>query len=281
MPKVSVIIPVYNAEKYLSEAIESVIDQSYDDWEIIAVNDGSTDSSPDILKNYENRYPSKIRVLHQPNSGLSAARNAAIAAANGEYIAFLDADDLWLPEKTDEQVYLLDNNSDIGLVYSDIFELKNGKLKKRRNIIGGRMFRGDIFDSLFYQNFIPVLSVMVRKSVLDKCGLFDPVYHGTQDYDLWMRIADKYQIDFIDWQLATYRIHEQNMSANNVEKMGREDLELMEQWLEKKPYLSSSFKYNIKKAQIQYNIGIYHLGTKQFFKALNDLALGLLYLIRK
>lgn len=281
MPKVSVIIPVYNAEKYLLEAIESVIDQSYDDWEIIAVNDGSTDSSPDILKNYEDRYPSKIRVLHQPNSGLSAARNAAIAAANGEYIAFLDADDLWLPEKTDEQVYLLDNNSDIGLVYSDIFELKNGKLKKRRNVIGGRMFRGDIFDSLFYQNFIPVLSVMVRKSVLDKCGLFDPVYHGTQDYDLWMRIADKYQIDFIDRQLAIYRIHEQNMSANNVEKMGREDLELMEQWLEKKPYLSSSFKCNIKKAQIQYNIGIYHLGTKQFFKALNDLALGLLYLIRK
>ena len=280
MPKVSVIIPVYNAEKYISDAIESVIAQTYKNWEIVAVNDGSIDRSPEILKDYEDQYPNKIRVIHQPNSGLSMARNIAISAANGEYIAFLDADDLWLPEKTEEQVHLLDINSDIGLVYTDVYELQNKKLKKKRRIIGGKMFRGNVFNSLFYFNFIPVLSVMVRKSVLDDRGIFNPKFYGTQDYDLWMRIVEKYQIDFVDSQLAIYRIHEQNMSTN-VEKMMQEDIELMERWVEKKPYLSSSFKYNIKKAQIQYNIGIYHLNTKRFFEALNDFALGFSYLIHK
>lgn len=280
MPKISVIIPVYNAEKYLSDAIESVIEQTYDDWEIVAVNDGSTDSSPVILKTYEKRYPTKIRVIHQSNSGLSAARNVAIAASRGEYVAFLDADDLWLPEKIDEQIRVLSTNTDVGLVYSDVYDLKKGKLKKRRRVIGRGMFRGNVLEPLFYHNFIPILSAMVRKSVLEDCGFFDMNLYGTQDYDLWMRIAEKYQIDFIDHQLAIYRIHEQNMCAN-VEKMEREHFELMERWVKKKPYLSSSFKYNIKKAQIQYNIGIYHLITKQFIKALNDLAFGLLYLIHK
>ena len=173
MPKISVIIPVYNAEKYLSDAIESVIEQTYDDWEIVAVNDGSTDSSPVILKTYEKRYPTKIRVIHQSNSGLSAARNVAIAASRGEYVAFLDADDLWLPEKIDEQIRVLSTNTDVGLVYSDVYDLKKGKLKKRRRVIGRGMFRGNVLEPLFYHNFIPILSAMVRKSVLEDCGFFD------------------------------------------------------------------------------------------------------------
>jgi glycosyltransferase involved in cell wall biosynthesis len=93
LPKVSVIIPVYNAEKFLSETIESVIAQTYPDWEIIAVDDGSTDRSLEILRKYEQRLPSKIHVITQRNSGVSIARNNAIAIAKGEYIAFLDHDD--------------------------------------------------------------------------------------------------------------------------------------------------------------------------------------------
>jgi len=115
MPKISVIIPIYNAERYLSETIESVMAQTYSDWEIVAVDDGSTDKTPEILKDHEKKLSKKLCVITQKNSGVSIARNTAIAAARGEYIAFLDHDDLWLPEKLEKQVKLLDSNKKLGL----------------------------------------------------------------------------------------------------------------------------------------------------------------------
>ena len=158
MPKVSVIIPIYNAEKFISGTIESVIAQTYQDWEIIAVDDGSTDKTPEILTKYKKKLSSNLQVITQENSGVSIARNKGIPAARGEYIAFLDHDDLWTPEKLEKQVKLLDSNKELGLVYSDSYVIDEcGNLEKdtlissilSRNILRSNVFRGNIFKELF------------------------------------------------------------------------------------------------------------------------------------
>lgn len=233
MPRVSVIIPVYNAERFISETIESVTAQTYEDWEIIAVDDGSRDRSLEILKEYSKRY-SRIRVISQKNAGSSAARNNAIRVSRGEYIAFLDHDDLWLPDKLEKQVRILDSNKKLGMVYSDSRIIDAEGNTKRNTMVHGRFFRGNIFNKLIEYDFIPLLTVVVRRGVLDKTGMFNPRFKTSEDYDLLLRIAEHYPADFIKQALTKYRVHSEAFSRN-VELTAREDLQIMEYWLNRKP----------------------------------------------
>ena len=127
-PTVSVVLPAYNAEAFVAEAVESVRAQTYDDYELLAVNDGSTDRTGEILDELAAGFPA-MRVIHQANTGLAGARNAAIATMQGQYIALLDADDVWLPEKLARCVAFLDENPDLSIVYTpmDPFDGKTGK----------------------------------------------------------------------------------------------------------------------------------------------------------
>jgi len=274
MPEVSVIIPVYNGEKFLSEAIESVIAQTYSDWEIIAVNDGSTDRSLEILRRYERLLPSKIRVISQENYGLSIARNRAIAMAKGDYIAFLDCDDLWLPEKLEKQIDFLNSNKEPGLVYSDNHEIdEHGNLIKENVFLfyNAKYFRGYVFNELFYANFISTPTVMVRREVLDKVGVFNPKFRIAQDYDLWLRIAEHYPVDFIAEPLAKYRFHRENISRN-VDVMVNEDFQIMEYWLNKKPELRRELKSQIKqkRARLHYHLALYYFHNHKIKKAIPE-----------
>lgn len=235
VPRVSVVIPAYNAQEYISESIRSVLAQTYRRVEIIVVNDGSRDRTPELLAGFGSR----IRVIHQDNMGLSGARNTGIRAARGELIAFLDADDLWLPQKTEKQVHLFKNDSRIGFVYTRILPFGPNAERDFR-YISPRFHRGRILRHLFLYPFITVSSVMVKKECLDKVCLFDPENPSTQDYDLWMRLAQYYRADFVPEALVRYRVHASGMSRDRV-FMLRWILYVIERQLHRTPDVFSDF----------------------------------------
>jgi glycosyltransferase involved in cell wall biosynthesis len=191
-PYISVIIPTYNRKILLAKAIDSVLRQTYTDFELIVVDDGSDDGTPDLLK----KYPSKLRALTQTNKGVSAARNAGINAAKGQLIAFLDSDDLWLENKLMRQVDFFNHNPDILICQTKEIWIRNGSRvnpKKRH-----KQPNGMIFEQSLELCLISPSAVMLRKTLLDEVGLFDEGLPACEDYDLWLRICWKYPVFLID-----------------------------------------------------------------------------------
>lgn len=241
-PKVSVIMNCYNSSKYLCEAIESVYAQTYGDWEIIFWDNASTDNSAAIAKSYDE----KLKYFYAEKTvPLGHARNFAIEKARGEYIAFLDCDDVWLPEKLENQIGFLELNEDVALIYSDSSIIdEEGVLKKNTYLWGNQQFyRGNIFEKLLLADFIPLLTVVLRKKILDEVGLFNTKYKIAEDYDLFLKVAESNKIDFIDQPLSMYRIHSFNASKN-MELMIQEEFQLIDYWDDKE----TDFAENIKKA---------------------------------
>lgn len=218
MPKVSVVIPAYNCERFISDAIESILRQSYKDYEIVIVDDGSTDKTAEIIKQYNNE---KIKYIYQTNGGPAKARNTGIFNSKGEYIAFLDQDDAWLTNKLKLQVEVLENNNRVGLVYTDIYIVRddvfnNSTLKFRRSFQIRPPQRGKVLKDLFLENFIPTSSVMVHRECFEKIGMFDLSLPPIEDYDRWLRISAQYDIDYIDKPLVKYRDHVACFRKNEV-----------------------------------------------------------------
>jgi len=229
-PLVSVVIPAYNARLYIRETLDSVLAQTYPNIEVVVVDDGSTDDTPVILKEYLKR----IKVIRQENKGLSSARNAGILAARGELIAFVDADDLWLPQKIEKQVNLFEKDPQLGFAYTGISHFGPGS-NRVRPCIRPKFYKGYILRHLFNYPFIAVSSVMVRKVCLDKVGLFDSKNPSTQDYDLWMRLAPFYRADFVSEPLVRYRVHHSAMSSDRIHML-RWMLYVIERQLHRTPH---------------------------------------------
>jgi glycosyltransferase involved in cell wall biosynthesis len=217
MPIVSVIVPCYNAARYLPVCLDSILNQTFQSFEIVVVNDGSTDDTETIIKPYLN--DPHLRYVVQENGGPSKARNTGIAHAKGRYIAFLDSDDLWDKTKLEKQLALFDR-PEIGVVYTRVryidecgrpvtYEQKNEHLRPRE---------GNITNYLFVDNFVPFSSVMVRKDCLDKIGCFDEELGVAEDWDLLLRLSVRYEFKFVDEPLLQYRFHG-NQISSNTEKM--------------------------------------------------------------
>jgi glycosyltransferase involved in cell wall biosynthesis len=209
MLSVSVIIPVYQSSPTIREALDSVLDQSVQVKEIIVIDDGSTDNLDETLRPYEK----KILHLKQENSGASAARNNGIRHATGDIIAFLDADDFWLPEKLAMQLPLFDN-LDIGVVFGNTYFYHEGKFQEKTYFDLFKPSRGSVFLPLFAQDFIPVLTGLVRRNILEYSGLFNESIQYVEDYDLWMRLAKITKFDYIQDPIAGYRISSNQISKN-------------------------------------------------------------------
>lgn len=228
MPEVtvSILMPVYNGEQYLSEAIESTLAQTYQNFELLIVNDGSTDNSKAIVATYLSN--PKISYFEQQNAGVAAARNQAIRNANGKYIGFLDQDDLWLPDKLSTQIQFLDTNQEIAFVHS-----RQGYIQADGALIADYPkdwiadLHGNCFTELFKRNRIAVLTVLLRKNVIDKIGFFNETVSRVDDYELWLRICSKYPIGFQDKKLALYRCHDTNASHDYI-KMEQAELNALE-----------------------------------------------------
>jgi glycosyltransferase involved in cell wall biosynthesis/predicted SAM-dependent methyltransferase len=204
LPKVSVIIPTYNRASLVIEAIDSVISQTYQDYEIIVIDDGSTDNTPDVLA----AYSKKVKYVRLPHSGKPAtARNAGLSIAEGEYVAFLDSDDRWLPTKLEQQIPILESDLEIGLVCSNSFVNYQGKDESDQLYLRPDPgFSGDILPKLLEQNFIITSTAVIRRALLEKTGPFCQLSELTalEDFDLWLRISSLSRISFTPEALAIY-----------------------------------------------------------------------------
>lgn len=212
-PLVSVIIPYFYEEKYLEEALESVFSQTYKDYEIIVVDDGSATGG---AKNICEKYKDKLKYIRQENKGVSAARNNGIVNSRGECIAFLDEDDIWLPDKIEKQVRYFEElkrkNINIGLIYTG-----QQMIDENNNVLANGLCKssGYNYKLLLFGNFIGTPScVMTTRSVLRDVGLFDEGLLQCQDFDMWIRIAKKYDIYSVNEILTKYRNRQNSLSKD-------------------------------------------------------------------
>lgn len=191
-PEVSVIIPTYNRGWILKEAIDSVLAQDFTDFELIVVDDGSTDDTKKILDDY-NR---DLVVIRQSNKGVSAARNRGINAAAGRLLAFLDSDDLWLPGKLATQVAFFDANPSAVINQTEEIWIRNGVRVNPK--VRHHKFTGMIFERSLALCLVSPSAVMVKRSLFDEVGLFDEDLPACEDYDLWLRISWRYPVHLIE-----------------------------------------------------------------------------------
>lgn len=241
-PLVSVVIPTYNRARYIGETVESVLAQTYDNIEIIVVDDGSTDDTRRVLKPYQEH----IIYIYQENQGPSVARNTGIMKSTGPYIAFLDSDDLWMPEKLEIQVAYLNEHPEVGLVHCDFLlqvENPNGPVLKKWPY-ANNWPSGYVLPFMFVQSMIGTSSVVTRRECFDVAGLFDPRFFGPEDYHLWLRIARHYPITYLDKPLSIYRHHGENLTTNRV-GLKREILSVVESFVQENPGLEEEIGVDV------------------------------------
>jgi len=220
-PKVTVMIPTYNYGRFVGEAIQSVLDQTFQDWELIVIDDGSTDDTAAVMRAFDDR---RIRYVYQENQGNPAARNTGLRLANGEYFACLDADDVWFPDKLRKQVAQLDSlPPTVGLVYGnvDLFSDEDGSIIQRflevQTPPRGQVFR-KLLDNEGY--FIHDTAALIRREVFDRVGPYDESLLRFQDWEMWVRIARVYEVETLDEPLARVRRHSSN-AIGSLDKMHR------------------------------------------------------------
>ena len=191
-PKVSVIVPTYNRADRLERALNSIVSQTCQDFELIVVDDGSTDKTYQLMKSF----PKAQYFYIKKNSGVSKARNVGLAFAKGELICFLDSDNLWKEKKIQIQSLWLENNKDSQICYTDEIWVRNGVRVNPMN--RHRKYSGDIFRHCLGLCIVSPSSVMIRAKLFDEIGNFDESLPACEDYDLWLRIASKYAFHFIE-----------------------------------------------------------------------------------
>ena len=230
-PQVSINICCYNSEKYLEETLQSVCAQTCEDWELVVVNDGSTDSTEQIVGKYKAEgWP--IVYHAQANAGLGRARNRALELSRGEYIAFIDHDDLWQPDKMDRQLALLRARPDVGVVYSNSYSIDASGRITGTCLQPHQFFRGDVFEDLLLVRFIPPwLTVVFRREALIAAGPFLP-YRIVEDYDILLRLAARFPFDYVMDPLASYRSH-LSQSSRHYDVMLAEQLSVYDSWAQK------------------------------------------------
>jgi len=211
---VSLVIATFNHARFLAAALDSAVAQTLRDVEIIVVDDGSTDDTPAVLA----RYGRRIRMIRQANRGLSAARNAGLAAAHGTYASFLDADDVLMPTKLAEQAAILDRAPAVGWTYCDVLieTTATGAETRASERFGyaSRMLEGWLFPELIHGNFIPAIAPLIRRTVLDAAGGFDERLTALEDWDLWLRLSLIAEARYSPAALARYRVRPGSMSED-------------------------------------------------------------------
>lgn len=277
IPLVSVIIPTYNSADFIEKALESVFRQTYQNFEILVIDDGSTDTTKIILEKYRDR----IRYYYQENTGPAGARNRGIRMALGEYIAFLDADDIWLPTKLEKQVALFEQRENLGMVTTGVcsfdengvFGFSTGKRNK--------LMKGDIVRNIFLKSDVGTPTVMVRKRIFESIGYFEENIHQAEDDNMWIRIAAHYDVELIDETLVRVRNHPLRITLNKSELL--ESVQKNIQLLKTK--YGDTVRKRIEKAiprkisHVQFAIGYGHYENGDYNRARKAFARGAYYRI--
>jgi glycosyltransferase involved in cell wall biosynthesis len=207
MPEVSVIIPTYNSARYLRQAVDSALAQTFTDYEILVIDDGSTDRTEELMSLYR----ASVRYIRQRNGGVAAARNRGIAESRGRYVAFLDADDTWYPNKLERQISALGILGGFRLCYSgftlvapDLTPIRQVQSRRRDSALEDLLLRGNIVGS--------ICAVVCERALFKLVGDFDPSLSQCADWDMWVRLATLTEFLYVDEPLVTYRQHNSNMS---------------------------------------------------------------------
>jgi glycosyltransferase involved in cell wall biosynthesis len=251
MPTVSVVIPAYNAEQTILETIESVLGQSFKDFELIVINDGSTDKTLDLLSLLKHF---QLKVFSYSNGGLPVARNRGIAHSSGKYIAFLDADDLWTSDKLELQVSALENCPEAGVAYSWTCNMSADGDTFYPGI--SVLYTGNVYSELLIENFIASGSnCLIRREAIDTVGEFDSSLKSYEDWDYWLRLALKWPFIVVPKYQVLYRQSSGAMSSkiNTMEKYG---LVVIERAFESAPIELKALKRKSLAVNYQYLSGM-------------------------
>jgi glycosyltransferase involved in cell wall biosynthesis len=222
-PKISVIIPTYNRAAYLYESIDSVLCQTYEDLELIVVDDGSSDNTREVVQEYNDL---RIKYIYKKNGGAASALNLGIKESKGNYIARLDSDDMFLPEKLEMQIKFIDFNPDIGLVYTQAYNTDE-KGNVLELYLKDHTYPNNSLKVLRYFLFPPSQSIMFRKSCIDRVGYFDEDMPITEDWDFCIRMAQYYKFAYIDKPLVKIRKHTKMITSDKI-KSAQAILRVME-----------------------------------------------------
>lgn len=225
MPHISVIIPAFNAEQTIAETLASVLQQSYVDFEVIVVDDGSTDETVKRVQQFED---ARIQITSYPNAGLSTARNRGIANATGTLITFLDADDLWTVDKLEKQVQALDHHPSAGVVYSWTCYMYERENELEFHACPAYSYAGDVYAQLLVQDFIfSGSNVLIRREAIEAVGRFDPTLRSCEDWDYWLRLAARWEFALVPAYQILYR-QTPGALTSNVEQMQQSALRAIE-----------------------------------------------------
>lgn len=252
MPLISVVIPVYNGEKTILETIKSVLNQTFSDFELIIINDGSHDKTLEMVEHIQD---SRLKVFSYPNAGLSASRNRGFSRASGEYISFIDADDLWTPDKLEAQLTALQENPKAGVAYSwTNYINESGHFCHRGSYL---TVTGNVQGKLLLLNFLENGSnPLIRRQALTEVGGFDESLLAAEDWDMWLRLAARYDFVCVPSPQILYRVSANSMSAN-IFKQEAASLKVLEQAFDCAPQslhylkphsLANIYKYLTSKA---------------------------------
>ncbi|MFQ6113123.1 MAG: glycosyltransferase [bacterium] len=243
MPRVSVIMPLYNGSRFVSAAIQSVRGQSFKDLEILLVDDASTDGT---LKKVESHLiDRRVRLFRNShNLGIPTTKNKALKKANGQYVAFLDQDDMWLPNKLEMQLRYLEDNDKVGLICSGVCFID-----QHGSVIGKKIL--DIKASklafpvrrLLLGNFVANSTAVVRRSCFERTGYFNEKLRGADDYDLWIRISESYQIYYLKRILIKKRLHSTSFSERHIEAMKEDKLSTIYSAIKRNPNLAGELRH--------------------------------------
>jgi len=255
MPKVSVVMNCLNGARYLKVALDSVFAQTFEDWEIVFWDNGSTDDSGSIARSYGKG----VRCFrNKATTPLGAARNRAFLETHGEYIAILDVDDIWLPNKLEQQVPLLENDPEIGLVFSNslFFDDEGDRAEHFQQV---RPHRGDVFGALLQDNFISSETMVFRRSVLEKLSpIFDERSTMVMDYELSLRVALRHKLDYVDECLSKWRMHKESGSNRKRFQFPLENRLMLDKMLSTHPEIAQQYAHAVSvfRSNVNYQLGL-------------------------
>jgi glycosyltransferase involved in cell wall biosynthesis len=254
MPTISVVIPAYNAERTVLETIESVQQQAFSDFEIIVINDGSTDGTLKLLQSIQDE---RLKIFSYENGGLPVARNRGISHATGEFIAFLDADDLWTPDKLELQLAALQQHPEAGVAYSWTY-FKYDK-EEYSYADESSFFEGNVYPDLLVRNFLHNGSnPLIRRQAIESVGFFEPTLKSCEDWDYYLRLAAKWHFALVPKSQIIYRQSSSSMTSK-VEVMEKYQLIVIERAFKVAPLSLQS----LKKESLSW---VYKYAAQQYLK---------------
>ena len=286
---VSVVIPTFNNGKYIIQALESVLSQSYREYEIIIIDDGSTDGTRKLLEQFKDR----TRYCYQENQGLAVARNRGLEESRGEFITYLDADDVWLPDNLKMKVDVLQKHPELGGVFSDFtvfdergiihprgtkfvfpFFRRTGKdfpeiFSHEEKISDGfaheiKLYIGHVFSELFWGNFILPSSMVFRRDCALETGYFVPTMRTQQDYEYWLRFSKNYPLAYVDEVLVRYRKHsDQLTNHSNISRIFKAVIEIINRYESEFNGVNGRRQFNRRKSELLLDLAKVYMDQKK------------------